>query len=170
MSPECWLPAIIPYDGDWAAYLMLIYSKYEDDFVKTKPIFRGTCLAVKRHPKDRGLDATFWHLVERGTGTRVLDFRRCERIPWPKPIVEHCDETCIKIWENERNGEQRICIWYESEKYLVILAKRTGYILFWTAYIIEDAHTERKLRKEYEGYITRAATSSGSVTPSTRGR
>ncbi|MBE3050016.1 hypothetical protein IMZ48_47450 [Candidatus Bathyarchaeota archaeon] len=164
------MPEIIPYDGNWAAYLTRIYAKYEEDFVKTRPLYRGTYLRVKRLPKDRGLDATFWHLVEKGKDSRILDFRRCERIPWPKPIVGHCDETCIKTWENTRNGERRICIWYESAKYLVVLAKRTGYILFWTAYIVEDTHTEIKLRKEYEGYIAGAATSSGPVTPSTRGR
>lgn len=171
MTLECWLPAIIPYGGNWNDYLLIIYAKYEEDFVKTSPIFRGTKLAIKRLPKDRGLDATFWHLVEKESGgTRALDFRRCERIPWPKPIVEHCDGPCVKIWENIRKGKRRILIWYEEAKYLVVLEKRTGYILFWTAYIVENHHREIKLMKEYEGYIARAATSSGPVTPSTRGR
>jgi hypothetical protein len=78
--------------------------------------------------------------------------RRCERIRWPRPIIENNDKPEIKIWRNERKGGQRICLWFENENYLVILADRSTYILPWTAYLVEQPHRQRKLQKEYEEY------------------
>ncbi|MDL1974806.1 MAG: hypothetical protein LWX55_08520 [Deltaproteobacteria bacterium] len=56
------------------------------------------------------------------------------------------------MWRNQRRGEQRICLWFEQESYLVILADRGSYILPWTAYLVEQPHRQRKLQKEYEEY------------------
>jgi len=49
-------------------------------------------------------------------------------------------------------GEQRICLWFEYENYLVILADRGKYILPWTAYLVQQPHRQRKLQREYEEY------------------
>jgi type I restriction-modification system DNA methylase subunit len=35
----------------------------------------------------------------------------------------------------------------------LLLTKRKGYLLFWTAFYIEENHTLRKKRKEYDIYI-----------------
>ena len=78
------------------------------------------------------------------------DMRRCERIRWPRPVIDHSGDEAIKIWENVRKGEKRICLWLEKEEYLVILAERRGYILLWTAYPVTQEHTKRKLRKEFK--------------------
>jgi hypothetical protein len=53
----------------------------------------------------------------------------------------------------------------------VVLAKRKGYILFWTAYLISKEHRKKKLIKEYEEYKKAGdAQKGGAVTPSTHGR
>jgi len=82
--------------------------------------------------------------------------RRCERIRWPKPIIEHSDKVGIKIWENIRHKKKgiqhSICIWFKDAEYLVILRKRSSYILFWTAYPVAENHRKRKLEKEYQEY------------------
>jgi hypothetical protein len=104
---------------------------------------------------EQGKEATFWHLISEGKveGERLPDMRRCERIRWPRPIIEHADEPVIKIWENKRKRETRICIWFEDVEYLVVLASRKGYVLLWTAYPVTWAHTKRKLQKEYEAFL-----------------
>jgi len=83
---------------------------------------------------------------------RTPDFRRCERIRWPRPIIDHHDDKTIKVWWNQRRGEKRICLWFEHENYLVILADRGEYILPWTAYLVDRPHRQRKLQREYEKY------------------
>jgi len=92
----------------------------------------------------------------------MLYLRRCERIRWPKAIIENCNKCKIKIWENERHtkkGKQiSICIWFESKEYLIILRKRNNYILFWTSYPVTVLHRKIKLEKEYNSYKNRQGT------------
>jgi len=152
-----WLPPLIlfeTYSGDWDQYKEALYKYFKQDFVESSPLFRGIKLALKRHPVIDNKEATFWHLISEGKieEDRVPDFRRCERIRWPRPIIEHSNETVVKVWENTRNGEKRICLWIEDEEYLVVLAKRKGYLLLWTAYLVTRNHQKRKLEREYEVY------------------
>ncbi|MCD6390205.1 MAG: hypothetical protein J7L69_12400 [Desulfobulbaceae bacterium] len=159
--PKWLLPLVLfnDYNGDWDAYLEAIYSYFKKDFVDTKPVFRGKRLGLKRHPLTQGKEATFWHMIQQGDreADRTPDFRRCERIRWPKPIIEHDREDAIKVWWNQRRGEQRICLWFEQENYLVILADRGRYILPWTAYLVEQPHRQRKLQKEYEEFCRKSS-------------
>jgi len=163
-----WLPDLVllaDYENNWDKYLHALYSFYNEDFIKSKPIFRGKKLAVKKHPSIDGKEATFWHIIQEGEKEheRIPNLRRCERIRWPKPIIEHCQECGIKVWENERytkKGKQiSICIWFERVGYLVVLRKRRGYILFWTSYPVTIAHMKQKLEEEYQAYKNTQGTS-----------
>ncbi len=152
-----WIPPLEllrDYDGDWEKYFHAIYTFFEQDFVKNRPTFRGVKLQLKRHPVIEGKEATFWHLISEGRieVDRTPDLRRCERIRWARPFIENDKEPLIKIWSNNRNGEKRICLWLEEVEYLVILAKRSDYILPWTAYTTPQPHQKRKLQKEYEAF------------------
>jgi len=156
-SPE-WLPDIVPlsdYGGNWEEYLEVIYSYFKQDFIDSKPTFRGRRLGLKKHPLEKGKEATFWHFISEGAieDERTPDLRRCERIRWPKPIIENSDKSAIKVWENRRSNEKRILLWLEDQEYLVVLAERKGYLLPWTAYMVSENHRKKKLRKEYEGFI-----------------
>jgi hypothetical protein len=77
------------------------------------------------------------------------DLRRCERIAWPRAIIERADDPVVQVWENRRGAEKRICLWLEQEEYLVVLADRGRYVLPWTAYLVTEHHRKRKLSKEY---------------------
>jgi hypothetical protein len=152
-----WLPPLVlfrDYSGNWERYVEVLYEHFRRDFVDASPSFRGTRLALKRHPMEQGKEATFWHLISEGRveDERVPDLRKCERIRWPRPTIEHANDPIIKVWENKRKHEKRICIWCESIEYLVVLAARKGYILLWTAYPVTRPHRKRKLQKEYEAY------------------
>ncbi len=150
-----WLPPLVlleDFGGDWAEFVEALYAHYEVDFVKSRPFFRGTTLSVRRKPKVDGKDATFWHIVSEGEieHERIPDLRRCERIRWPRPIVDNSTSSGIKCWENQRRGETRICLWFEEAEYLVVLAKRKGYVLFLTAYPVTQDHRKQKLETEYQ--------------------
>lgn len=154
--PE-WLPPLAlfsDFDGDWERYLDALYAWFKQDFIDSKPVFQGRRLGLKRHPMSHGKEATFWHMIQEGKveEERTPDFRRCERIRWPRPIIERDSDPLIKVWRNKRGREERVCLWLEQENYLVILADRGEYILPWTAYLVERPHQQRKLQKEYEGY------------------
>jgi len=162
-----WLPDLVlfeEYGNNWDEYLRILYEWYAEDFINSKPIFRNRSLGVKRLPLARNKEATFWHIIQEGDSEteKIPDFRRCERIRWPKPIIEHCEETNsgIKVWENERhkNGIQRnILIWFEQKEYLVVLRKRTGYNLFWTGYPVVKERTKQNLERDYQDYKNKQA-------------
>ena len=152
--PE-WLPEIIKledFNGDWDNYLEALYNVYLHDFKHARPVFRGIQLSVKWHPLIKGKEATFWHIISEGEieDERIPDIRRCERIPWPKPIIENSNENNIKVWQNKRKGDKiRICIYFEEIEYLVVIAKRKTKLIFWTSYPVIRRHTKSKLLKEY---------------------
>jgi hypothetical protein len=149
-----WLPPLVLFAdhcGDWQRYLDALYGFFQQDFVRSKPVFRGETLALKRHPVVQSKEATFWHIISGGPqeAGRVPDLRRCERVRWPRPVIEHADEPVLKVWRNQRGAEARVCLWFEGEEYLVVLARREGYLLFWTAYPVTEPHSKRKLQKEF---------------------
>ena len=171
-----WLPPLVlleDYGGGWDRYLDVLYEFFKGDFIDSAPTLGGMKVTLKRHPIEKGKEATFWHLISEGKSEkdRLPDLRRCERIRWPRPIIEHHDQPTIKFWENERKGEKRICLWIEGEEYLVVLAKRRGYVILWTAYLVTGTRRKMKLEKEYQTYKKLMPPfGDGIVTPSTHGR
>lgn len=152
-----WLPELVLFNdfkGDWDSYLNAVYGHFKQDFIDNTTYFEGTRIALKKHPTYQDKEYVFWHVTSEGKeeDQRTPDFRRCERIRWIRPIIENPYDPGINFWENTRKNDHRICLWLESENYLVILAKRTDYILLWTAYLVNSNHTKNKLRKEYENY------------------
>ena len=151
-----WLPPIIPNKGynDWNHYFNAIYGIFEKDFVINKPVYNGIRLGLKKHPEYDGKSATFWHLISEGSieEERLLCTYRCERITYPKPIIDNSNDECLKIWTEPRGGEKRIHIWYEDENYLVVLADRGDYILPWTAFYIKEKHRKMKYNRRWKQY------------------
>ncbi|HRH55299.1 MAG TPA: hypothetical protein PK609_00315 [Candidatus Paceibacterota bacterium] len=152
---------LVDHGNDWDVYLEAVYELFQADFVHKRPVFRGTRLGLKKHPQVEGKEATFWHLISEGKieVERVKDESRCERIKWPKPIIDDCDSypEYVKVWENTRVNkdgvtEGRICICFGDWEYLVVLAKRKEYLIPWTAYPVTYSHTKRKLEKEYKSF------------------
>jgi hypothetical protein len=157
MEKPSWLPELVlfeKYSGDWQKYLEAIYAFFKADFLDSRPTYNGKRVGLKRHPLSQGKEATFWHLISEGSVEvdRLPDMRRCERIRWPRPIIENSGEKVLKVWKNVRNGETRICLWLEREEYLLVLAERKDHVLPWTAYMVDRAHTKQKLQREFEEY------------------
>jgi len=150
-----WLPFLVllsDCEGDWSRYLDALYSYFDSDFLRTRPLFRGQRLGLKRHPLWEGKEATFWHMISEGRdeATREPDLRRCERIRWPRAIIENSNDRAVKVWETTRRNERRVCLWLEEEEYLVVLAERQAYLLPWTAYMVTRSHRKLKFQEEFE--------------------
>ena len=151
-----WLPELIKFndhDG-WEEYCEAIYAVFHQDFVASKPTYGVKRFALKRHPEYDGKAATFWHLISEGKveEERTPDMRRCERIAWPKPIIEAIDEECVRVWRNRRGKSNRILIAVADFSYVVILDDREEFVLLWTAYYVKYPNQRRKMEQEYEGW------------------
>jgi hypothetical protein len=160
-----WLPPLVlleEYDGDWKEYIKAIYDYFKVDFIDTRPQFQDKVIRLKRYPLLDEKEATFWHITSEGKeeDERVPDLRRCERIRWPRPIIEHHNDNSIRCWRNargntRRRNERRIVLWLYDEDYVVVLADRGRYMLLWTAYCVSWNHTREKLLKDYQEYQKR---------------
>lgn len=151
------LPDIIPleqYGGNVTSYLDAIYSVFRRDFVDSKPVFRGSRLGLKKKPIVDGKEYTFYHFTHDGDieTERIPNFRRLERIAFPRPMIDNSTHPYLKVWRNTRGTSNRILIYHENEKYLVVLEDRGDYILPWTAYVVEHSFRQKKLLAEYEVY------------------
>lgn len=156
--PE-WIPELVylaAFGGDFNKYFEYVYESFKKDFIETKPEFRGRTIGLKRFPIENGKESVFWHITHEGEveADRVPDLRRFERIKWPRPIILNNKDQRIKCWRNKRKGGQRILLYLEEFRYLVVLADRGDYVLLWTAYLIEHNSNHEKLLKEYRRYMS----------------
>lgn len=150
MSTPAWLPAIITlndHNGSWNDYIDAVYAVFRADFVASQPSLRGQRVGVRRHPSHDGKEFTFWHCVSEGKVEehRTPDLRRCERIPWTRPIIDNHGD--VDVWTVRKNRDERVHLWF-GEEYLVVLGVRSTYYLLITAFPTNRQHTQNKLRKE----------------------
>ena len=152
------LPTIIrleDYGGDYSAYIDAIYEVFRNDFIVHKAHFGGQELRMKYHPLIKDRAYTFYHMTHKGEdeANRIPDLRRCERIPWARPTVEQAQFLGLRFWEQTRKGNhRRVCIWLDTDtgdNYYVILEVRAEYVLLWTAFYGDYAHSIRKKESEY---------------------
>jgi hypothetical protein len=148
------LPDLVRYANfsNESEFLNALYEYFKQDFVYTKPVYKGTKLWLKRLPLRDEREATFYHITTTGKdeNNRTLDIPRAERIRWIKPIIEIEDKK-ILVWENERKKEENILLYLKEENFLIVLRKRKHGILFWTSYYTDKCY-KHKLLREYENY------------------
>ena len=143
------------FGGDFNRYLEAVYEIFVNDFIRNRPLFRGVRLGLKRHPLYADKEATFWHMTSEGEDeqNRLPDMRRLERIKWPAFLINNSEHPYLKVWENTRGNKTNVLILHEEENYVIVLRKGNGYLLPWTAYLIEHDWRKKKFLKEYEAYI-----------------
>ena len=95
-------------------------------------------------------------LYLKGAPEIVFHLRRCERICWPRPMIENVNSMEVKIWETTRpwknQKQRRINFALDNFSYIVVIAEtRKGFDLV-TAYHLEKSHRREKLRKEFESF------------------
>lgn len=135
------LPKLEPFAGDWQAYEDSLYAIYLETVVNGGLTFKGLPVKSQYRPETKGKGFSFWHLISEGQeeDERTPDMRRCERIRWFSWLIDNVDNYAeITWWENKRGQNTHIVIWLEEEDFAVILAKRNGYYMIKTAYIVKS--------------------------------
>ena len=155
MSLPPWLPPLVcleDYQGDWPRYCDAVYRSFCQDFLGNRPLFRGKRIGLKRHPLILGREATFWHMISEGKNEadRVPDLRRCERIRWVMPLIQHADAPCVLSWSQDLRGNLRTHLWLEAQEYLVVLDERPDFVLPWTAFLVTEHRRKRYFREQYD--------------------
>jgi hypothetical protein len=159
-----WLPEPLCFGGNWDQFINIVYAVFKRDFINTRPIYKTLPVNHDTRIID-GREAGFWHIVQKDeplVKERVPDLRRCERVPWPKPIIENSNDKSISVWKDERKKpgrprQIRVLIWLEDLDYIIVLRERPREMILITAYCIEFESHRQKLRKERDGYKTKDA-------------
>ena len=158
ISRPPWLPEELRYDdykGDWNKFLEAVYGVFERDFKHSCPRYKGFLLVYDSR-LEAGKEMAFWHLIQRHdcrAQDRIPDLRRCERIPWPKPIIENSVDTRVSVWGKRIKREIRTHIWLEALDYIVVLYEKPRVVVLVTAYCTDIESQRRKLRKDREKFI-----------------
>ncbi|MBC8277461.1 MAG: hypothetical protein H8E46_04465 [FCB group bacterium] len=157
MDRPDWLPDIIAIQQDEKLedYIDRIYQQFSSDFKDKGVTYKGLPVYLKKQPLQENKEASFWHIITsvQGEDRRKLNLPRCVRIAWIKWIIENSNSDLIKVWENERNYEKRVLLFLDEQDYLIVLTKRKDYYLLWTAYMVSQKHSKKKLLNEYHEYI-----------------
>lgn len=98
--PE-WLPPLVDLaeaDGDYAAYLDLLYQYYTEDFILNTSYIKGKPVRTMNDQSREGKEESFWHVLE-GKEHPELNptLERHKRIRWVKPIINALEETPDRI-------------------------------------------------------------------------
>ena len=142
------------YWGNFTQFLEDVYAVFKRDFLDNKVIAYGKVIGMKKYPLIEGKEYTFYHITHDGSdeSNRLPNLRRMECIPFPRVMIDHIIHPYLKVWRNKRRNDNRILIYHEEERYLVVLADRGEYVLLWTAYLVDYNHQHEKLLREYEAY------------------
>lgn len=172
---ECWVPEEVERkpDEDWTSYEDRLYGLFEEDFVRSSPMYGGKRVFVRKDPRFDGREEAFWHLTCRDYShkdgrpeSRDPDLERCRRIRWPRAVIER-HMTCsgdvgnawgchgVLVWRgSHRTGKgrprERVKLFLADESYLVVLESRSDYYLLITAYHVEEEYSLRSIRREAE--------------------
>lgn len=166
MLSYSWLPPLVLQSqyvcGDtqssWNAYEDALYEIFLRDLIQTRLCFHDKKVKIRKHPIIDGREEAFYHIICQdyySDHDRLPDLRRCERVRWPRAIIEHVDassemlEDDILVWKKTIKNKDRIHILLEKERYLLVLEERESYYLLITAFYIQEDHTLRKKLKEY---------------------
>ena len=183
--PE-WIGSLITLadcDGDSEKYIAKLFEIFKKDFMDSRPSFKGKPVLF-----DKKLDGdkpnTFVHITtekDPATKQRILSMRRCERIGWIKPIIEHANDPAILVWQKEQVTSERtatrVYLFLEKEDFLVIIQEiKWGHFII-TAIYVDNPNQKRKHLKAYEIFKNsilsskaRTARESGPRTPFTLGK
>lgn len=150
-----WLPAMHPM-SPWSEDVMeALYSIFCRDFVHNAVSYSGH--RVWFFPEtERGKELIFWHLVERedppGSGNRLPDFRRAERLPWARPMLDHIADPEVKAWDYEEGkGDIRTYVWLEDLDYVVVMKRYpNGQRRLITGYYVDYDSKRRTLLSKYK--------------------
>lgn len=154
MNAPDWLPGLFSVNPWSDETYELLYAIFHADFIARKVNHNGFAVIIPK-AKEEGKETTFWHITtreEKKQVERLPDHRRCERLPWLKPMLENSDRVEVLAWEyTEGDGVIKVYVWLKEYDYVAIMKKLSkGRLILLTAFWVEYESMKRKLIKKYE--------------------
>lgn len=162
MPTPSWLPMLFNTNPWEHTTYDSLYGIFHNDFIANRTYHCKTPVGFSREKED-GKEKVFWHLTTRNnkqTNQRLPDLRRCERLPWLRPMLKNSTENEVLAWEYEEgNGTIKVYVWLKNHDYLAVMKKtKKGGLILLTAYWLEYNNAKRKLMRKYEARNKKANT------------
>lgn len=142
---------MVNVNGDPHEVFDILYGIFQADFQCADRQLMGLRVWWNRRIIDPPYEEGFWHLITRkdyGSGERLLDFRRAERLSWCGPTISNCTDGCVKVWDyGEGDGRVRTYVWLEPNDYIVILEKKSNR-LGTVAFLVTALHVDGRQKRE----------------------
>ncbi len=139
-----WLPELTTVSPWTDATYEILYEIFCRDIRDHNLRYTGHSVWIFPNIEDRK-ELIFWHLTTRNVKPKMIprrkrkfypesqtdikperlpDLRRCERLVWVKPLIEHLSEPEVLAWDYEE-GDRTIktYIWIKDYDFVVILKK-----------------------------------------------
>jgi hypothetical protein len=152
-----WLPEMLCVSPWTGGTFDALYEVFERDFKHSQAGYDGLAVWFFRDMED-GREVIFWHLTSRkdkDSGDRLPDLRRCERLCWGRPMLDHAKEPEILAWDYEEDdGDTNTYVWLKDHDFLVLMKKmKDGTRRLLTSFWVEYDNYRRKLMKKYDRRI-----------------
>ena len=153
MSLPGWLPPMALVNPWNEQTFDALYRIFREDFIESRPIYEGHPVWIFPDVED-GKEVIFWHLthrLDRAAGERIPDLRRCERLPWVRPLIDNSIEPEVLAWDYEEgDGSVKTYVWLENHDFLALMKKyANGTRRLLTSFFIDYPRYSDKLRKKY---------------------
>jgi hypothetical protein len=168
-----WLPpcfCVNPWNGDTYEALYAIFCQD----IRNYHLKYRTYEVWIFSEKDDGKEKLFWHLTTRkqkikniprrkqkviqtqqNQVQRLPDFRRCERLPWIKPMIENPSDPKVLVWDYEE-GDRAIktYIWLKHRDFVVIMKKYSnGRRRLITSFYVDKQYKKDDFERKYTNRI-----------------
>ncbi|PIE32831.1 hypothetical protein CSA56_14130 [candidate division KSB3 bacterium] len=156
------LPDILDLSGiSWKEILERLYAVFQEDFKRQHARHDGIQVLYDSRilPDGQGKEEGFWHVIsttDRETKERLIDYRRAERLPWAKSMMEQHNIPQFRVFDYDTGRKDQgirryICL---ADYSYVLILKRKKRRFFWiTAYYIEKQWRRDKVAKRYNNRV-----------------
>lgn len=156
--PEIQLPNKLDLDGELNVKELFaaLFQVFRKDFIDRKPYFKALPVVFDDRKLDSPYPEGFWHVITRGKGERVIDFKRAKRLPWLKPLILQAGHPDLYTWYEEAldnkvgHSVKTWFIWYEPGAYLVVLKERPNKFFLATAFYVTGVRNHDYYYDKYQ--------------------
>ncbi len=152
-----WLPELFSVSPWKESTYDELYNVFLNDFQRNKLSY--LTFNVWFFPEqDDSKYKLFWHITsseDKTLGDRIPDLRRCERLPWIRPMILNCPDSSIKNWDYEEgDGKIKTYVWLEDLDFVVIMKRYNDeQRRLVTSFHLDYSNAKRKMKRKYENRI-----------------
>lgn len=170
-----WLPEMASVNPWKEATYEMLYEIFCRDIRDASLKYAGHDVWIFPTMEDRK-EEIFWHLTSRKKKAekiprrkrkffpveqedtereRLPDLRRCERLPWVKPLIEHLTEPEVLAW-NYEEGDKTIktYVWMQDYDFVVIMKKfPDSKRRLITSFYVDSEHKKNDFLRKYANRI-----------------